>query len=242
MGVVAVTGHDEAVAMYRDTEAFSSCASVSGPFPPLSFTPEGGDTSEQIEAHRDQFPMHEHMVTFAPPRHTRARALLSRLLTPRRLKENEGFMWQLACRQLDEFLANGKCEFLREYARLFSMLVIADLLGVPKEDHNEVRRVLASMPGAAQGIWSMCQLRKTRWNFWTACSCLHRGSPPETPRGCADVVGGDEVPGRIDPRGARSGWAGDLPVWRRAGNHHRAAYESASTCTRCSTILPSKHR
>jgi hypothetical protein len=28
------------------------------------------------------------------------------------------------------------------------MLVIADLLGVPKEDHNEVRRVLASIPGA----------------------------------------------------------------------------------------------
>jgi len=26
----------------------------------------------------------------------------------------------------------------------------------------------------------MCQLRKTRWNFWTACSCLRRGSPPET--------------------------------------------------------------
>ena len=50
---------------------------------------------------------------------------------------------------------NRKCEFLCECARPFSMLVIADLLGVPKEDHNEVRRVLASMPGAAHGIWSV---------------------------------------------------------------------------------------
>ena len=71
------------------------------------------------------------MVVMDPPAHERARSLLSRLLTPRRLKENEDFMWQLADRQLDEFIANGECEFLAEYAKPFATLVIADLLGVP---------------------------------------------------------------------------------------------------------------
>ena len=66
-----------------------------------------------------------------PPDHTRARSVLSRLLTPARLKENEEFIWRLAERQLDEFIANGQCEFLAEYAKPFSTLVIADLLGVP---------------------------------------------------------------------------------------------------------------
>ena len=48
-------------------------------------------------------------------------------------------MWRLADQQLDEFVSRGKCEFLDECARPFSGLVIADLLGVPSEDHEEFR-------------------------------------------------------------------------------------------------------
>jgi cytochrome P450 len=87
--------------------------------------------------------MSEHILTQDPPDHTRTRGLLSRLLTPKRLKENEAFMWRLADEQLDEFVSRGTCEFLDEYARPFSGLVIADLLGVPPEDHEEFRSVFS---------------------------------------------------------------------------------------------------
>lgn len=151
-GVVAVTGYDEALGVYRNSDDFSSCTALGGPFPPLPFTPEGDDINAQIDAHREQFPMFEHMITMDPPAHTRARSLLSRLLTPKRLKENEDFMWRLADRQLDEFIAAGRCEFIAEYAKPFSLLVIADLLGVPEEDHEEFRVVLgAQRPGSRVG-------------------------------------------------------------------------------------------
>ena len=151
-GVVAVTGHEEATAVYRNTDAFSNCVTIGGPFPPLPFTPEGDDLSAQIDRHRTQFPMFEHMVTMDPPEHTRARSVLSRLLTPRRLKENEDFMWRLADRQLEEFLGNRKCEFIAEYAKPFATLVIADLLGVPEDDREEFRVVLgAERPGSQVG-------------------------------------------------------------------------------------------
>ncbi len=151
-GVIAVTGYQEATAIYKDTECFSSCVSIGGPFPPLPFTPEGQDLGAQIEQHRHQFPMFEHMVTMDPPEHTRARSLLSRLLTPSRLKANEEFMWRLAGRQLEEFLGNGECEFIAEYAKPFATLVIADLLGVPEADHKEFRIVLgADRPGSQVG-------------------------------------------------------------------------------------------
>ena len=39
-----------------------------------------------------------------------------RLITPKRLKENEAFMWRLADRQIDEFIARGECEFISEFA------------------------------------------------------------------------------------------------------------------------------
>ena len=107
----------------------------------LPFEAVGDDIGELIEQHRAQIPMSEHIVTQDHPDHTRTRGLLSRLLTPKRLKENEDFMWRLADEQLDEFVSRGRCEFLDEYARPFSGLVIADLLGVPPEDHEEFRAV-----------------------------------------------------------------------------------------------------
>jgi cytochrome P450 len=63
-----------------------------------------------------------------------------RLITPKRLKENEDFMWRLSDRVIDEFVADGRCELIRGYAKPFAMLVIADLLGVPEEDHEMFRR------------------------------------------------------------------------------------------------------
>ncbi|VBA58529.1 Biotin biosynthesis cytochrome P450 [Mycobacterium attenuatum] len=151
-GVVAVTGYEEAAAVYKDTDSFSNCVALGGPFPPLPFEPAGDNINAQIDQHREKFPMYEHMVTMDPPDHTRARSLLSRLLTPSRLKQNEEFMWRLADRQLDEFLGNGRCEFISEYSKPFATLVIADLLGVPEDDHKEFRVMLgAERPGSRVG-------------------------------------------------------------------------------------------
>ena len=41
---------------------------------------------------------------------------------------------------LDEFLANGRCEFIKEYAQPFAMFAVADVLGVPEEDHGRFRQ------------------------------------------------------------------------------------------------------
>ena len=151
-GVVAITGYDEATEVYKNPEIFSNIVALGGPFPPLPFTPEGDDISALIDEHRSYFPMNEHMVTMDPPDHTRARSVLSKLLTLSRLKHNEEFMWSLADRQLDEFLHNGRCEFIAEYSKPFATLVIADLLGVPEEDHKEFRAVLgADRPEAHVG-------------------------------------------------------------------------------------------
>ena len=106
-GVLAVTGWEAANTVYKDTENYSSCVAVMGPFTPIPFTPEGDDICAQLEEHRTEIIMHEHMVTMDPPHHTDARSVLSRLLTPKRLKENEDFMWRLADRHIDEFIADG---------------------------------------------------------------------------------------------------------------------------------------
>jgi cytochrome P450 len=152
-GVVAVSGHEEATDVYRDSETFSSCNSVIGPFATFPEPLEGDDVSDGIERNRHQLPMNEHMVTMDPPQHTQERALLMRLITPRRLKQNEDFMWRLADRQLDEFLGDGRCEFIGAYSQPFAMLAVADLLGVPESEHQRFREGfgLSASPGTLGG-------------------------------------------------------------------------------------------
>jgi cytochrome P450 len=142
--VVMVTGYEEATAVYHDTASFSSCNAVTGPFPGFPVPLDGDDVSELIARHRDELPFSDQLPTLDPPVHTDHRALLMRLITPKRLKENEEFMWRLADRQIDEFLTRGQCEFIREYGKPFAMLVVADLLGVPEEDHAKFRRQLGA--------------------------------------------------------------------------------------------------
>ena len=146
--VMMVTGYDEAVAVYNDTAVFSSCNAVTGPFPGFPVPLVGDDVSDLIEAHRDEMPFSDQLPNMDPPKHTAHRGLLMRLITPKRLKENEEFMWRLADRQIDEFHASGEVELISGFGAPFAMLVVADLLGVPEEDHEEFRTALNRPHGA----------------------------------------------------------------------------------------------
>jgi cytochrome P450 len=182
-GVVAVTGYEEATEIYRDIDTFSSCISVIGPFASFPVPLQGEDISWIIERYRDQLPMNEHMVTMDPPTHTQERALIMRLLTPKRLKENEAFMWRLADRQLNECAGTGRCEFISAYAQPFAMLVVADVLGVPEADHQRFREGfgLSQTPGEVGGEQADYQLNALEWlDDWFATYIAERR---RTPRG-----------------------------------------------------------
>jgi cytochrome P450 len=140
--VVMVTGYDEAVSVYSDAATFSSCNAVTGPFPGFPVALVGDDVSALIDEHRDALPFSDQLPTMDPPGHKAHRALLMRLLAPSRLRENEEFMYRRADRQIDEFISQGSCEFIRDFAAPFTLYVIADLLGVPEADHEWFREVL----------------------------------------------------------------------------------------------------
>jgi len=135
-GVLMVSGYDEALAVYRDAETFSSCNFVGGPDMKFPVELEGNDISDIIEQYRDDLPQSDQLPSFDPPRHTAQRALIMGLITPKRLRANEAFMWRLADRQLDQVLPKGECEFIADFAQPYTLLIIADLLGVPEADHE----------------------------------------------------------------------------------------------------------
>ena len=199
--VVAVTGVDEALEVYRDPETYSSCNAVTGPIPGLQCPIEGDDISHLIAEHRHKLPMSEYLVTQDPPKHRELRSLLMRLFTPKRMGENEDFMWRLADTLIDEFIDQGSCDFKAAYAAPFALHVIADLLGVPEEEHTKFREKFAPPPGTANAEMAQDPLafiediftefvedrrRKPRKDVLTsvANAKLPDGSMPEVP----DVV------------------------------------------------------
>jgi cytochrome P450 len=150
--VVAVTGYEEGFAVMRDHELFSSVNAATGPLPPLPFEPRGEDITAQIEQHRDEMAFGAMLVTQDPPVHKRSRSLLMGLLKPRRFRENEQFLWQLADRQIDEFIDRGQAEVVSDFALPFATLAIADLLGVPEEEHAKFRTLCSGpLPGQIGG-------------------------------------------------------------------------------------------
>ena len=88
-GVVAVTGFDECLAVLRDTSTYSNINAATGPFPGMPFEADGDDITDQIEQHRPEIPLNEHLVTMDPPKHTRIRRLLGGLFSPRRLRRTK---------------------------------------------------------------------------------------------------------------------------------------------------------
>src|ERR1700751_4837927 len=150
-GVTMVTGWQEAVDVYNDEETFSSCISVTGPFPGFPVPLEGDDVTDLIVKHRDELPFSDQLPTLDPPTHTNHRSLLMRLITPKRLKENEDAMWVLADQMLDGFLAPGEGEFIKAFSGPFTLLVIADLLGVPMEDRDKFVKGIREHSGGGIG-------------------------------------------------------------------------------------------
>ena len=136
-GVVIVTGYEEALAVLRDPATFSSSTIVAGPNPMALFPvkPTGDDITAFVNENRKYLPQNDQIVSSDPPSHTAQRALLMGLITPKRLKENEEFIWRLTDRQLDEVLPLAAVEIIDAYAQPYTRLIIADLMGVPEEDH-----------------------------------------------------------------------------------------------------------
>jgi len=138
-GVFLLSRIDEILEVYTDHERFSAIVGPLGPFVEVPH-PEGEESwAEAIERRRPEIPLGDQLMSMDPPKHTRHRALAGRLFTPKRLEQNERFIWELADQLIDELVDRGEVEFSAAYAKPFTLLVIADLLGVPREDHDTFR-------------------------------------------------------------------------------------------------------
>lgn len=155
--VVAVTGYDEGVAIYKDDVHFSAINTVTGPYLPLEYD-ESRPIDDQIIECRQANAYLGTIMTADEVSHARAKTILNGIITPARLKANEEYMYTLADEIIDEFIDKDAFNVVSDFGAPFAQLTVADLMGIPKEDNEMVRSLTADpsqLPGSLGGTFDM---------------------------------------------------------------------------------------
>jgi cytochrome P450 len=74
------------------------------------------------------------------PRHRKLRLLVTHAFTPRRVSVLEDRIADVAHGLIDRFSEAGSVDLVKHFTRPLSTTIIAELLGIPAEDHSDFRR------------------------------------------------------------------------------------------------------
>jgi cytochrome P450 len=80
-----------------------------------------------------------HLLNIDPPDHTRLRRLVSKAFTPRRVAEFAPRVQELTDSLIDGFADRGSADLIHEFAFPLPIYAICDMLGVPREDQDDLR-------------------------------------------------------------------------------------------------------
>ncbi|GAA3886125.1 cytochrome P450 [Saccharothrix violaceirubra] len=118
------------------------------------------DVAEWREGRRLVNPVDESFLVLSPPDHTRLRRMVAPWFTPRGLRARAEFVDRVVDEYLDR--VDGPFDLVGDFAARVPVRVIADLLGVPDDDHDAFDRWGAAMVVALDGAQDMKELRTLR--------------------------------------------------------------------------------
>ena len=105
--------------------------------------PPGVNTSmppEVAEIYAQGYPPVDTLLTNDPPAHTRYRVLVTKAFSARRVATLEPKVRDIAVELVDKFARDGRVELMHQFAVGLPLTVIADALGVPREDMDKFKR------------------------------------------------------------------------------------------------------
>ena len=85
------------------------------------------------------------MLIMDPPDHTRVRKLVNKAFTPKRIAALRDHIEAIVRELADEAQAKGTFDLIHDVAEPLPAIVIAELLGVPVEDHRQFRQWSSAM-------------------------------------------------------------------------------------------------
>lgn len=126
-GAWVITRYDDVMEVLRDSERFSSAGRVSYLLRQL---PQNARLQvAALERHYDIGLAHSD-----PPDHTRLRALLNRVFTPRMVEARRARVAEVVNNLIDTVEARGKMDIINDIAYPLPATIIAEMIGAPNED------------------------------------------------------------------------------------------------------------
>ncbi|MEX2556321.1 MAG: cytochrome P450 [Actinomycetota bacterium] len=127
------------------------------------------------------------MVNMDPPKHTRIRSLVSKGFHPKTINAMEPHIRDIARRIVDGVAAKGECDFVTEVSAQLPLAVIAEMIGVPREDHAKIfdwsNRLIAGGAGSdaeyGGSIEDATAAAMEMWQYWGEIAAKRRADPKE---------------------------------------------------------------
>ncbi|MBV8928356.1 MAG: cytochrome P450 [Mycobacteriaceae bacterium] len=132
----ALSRHGDVLTGFRNSTALSNSLGVS--LDPISRTPDAYKVMS--------------FLAMDDPGHLRLRTLVSKGFTPRRIRELEPRVLELAREHLDAALQAERFDFIAEFAGKLPMDVISELMGVPRADRAGIRRLADGVMHREDGV------------------------------------------------------------------------------------------
>ncbi|ULE34482.1 cytochrome P450 [Mycobacterium sp. IDR2000157661] len=122
----ALTRYHDVAPATKDHETFSSAK---------------GATLDMVKAHDDAIPVPKVIISMDPPEHEKMRKLVSKVFTPRAIAALEDMVREKVYERIDA-LNPANFDVVEDFSALFPNEVITTMLGVPKQDRDQIRRWL----------------------------------------------------------------------------------------------------
>ena len=132
----ALSRHKDVLQGFRNSTALSNKHGVS--LDPIS---------RNDEAHRVMS-----FLALDDPSHLRLRTLVSKGFTPRRIRELEGRVTEIAVQHLDTALEHETFDYVDDFAGKLPMDVISELMGVPEADRVRIRALADGVMHREDGV------------------------------------------------------------------------------------------
>jgi cytochrome P450 len=100
-------------------------------------------------------PLERNMLDLDGPDHTRLRALVHKVFTPRLVEQMRERIQTLADELLDAVEGQGRMDVIRDYALPLPTTVIAQMLGVPAEDRYRFHRWSSAIVSSTSSGWGI---------------------------------------------------------------------------------------
>lgn len=131
----ALSRYDDVMKASKDWETFSSAYGT---------TLDMMRNPEMLELGRT-------ILTMDPPEHDQLRALVGRRFTPKAASKMEADVRDIVSTWLDQLNGRDSFDFIQDFGALIPMMVICSFMGLPKEDHNSVRKLVDASLHRAEG-------------------------------------------------------------------------------------------